>query len=469
MIWCGANPAPGIWTAMSKKIAERIAEYVREAGGRTFYVGGFVRDRLLGIENKDVDIEVHGIEPDALPDILKKVGEPLTYGKSFGVFALKGEDIDIAMPRRERATGTGHRDFDVDVDPFIGTREAASRRDFTVNSMMEDVLTGEIVDHFGGRRDLDEGDIRHIDPETFIEDPLRVLRGAQFAARFSFTIAPDTVELCRGIDLSTLSGERVEEELKKALLKAEKPSIFFESLRSMDQLDVWFPELKQTIGLEQDPVFHPEGDVWTHTMEVIDRAAEFRDRVSEPYRFMLLALTHDLGKIVTTEEKNGRIHAYEHEVKGMPLVEAFTGRLTNEKVIKDYVFNMVPLHMRPNVLAYSKPVIKSTNRLFDAAAAPEDLIWFAEADKPVFSGTDAFSGDRGFLQERLRVYEETMAKPYVMGRDIIKAGLEPGEDFSEILAYAHKLRLAGIEKESALKQTLTYARKMRKSNSKKGL
>ena len=341
---------------MSKKIAERIAEYVREAGGRTFYVGGFVRDRLLGIENKDVDIEVHGIEPDALPDILKKVGEPLTYGKSFGVFALKGEDIDIAMPRRERATGTGHRDFDVDVDPFIGTREAASRRDFTVNSMMEDVLTGEIVDHFGGRRDLDEGVIRHIDPETFIEDPLRVLRGAQFAARFSFTIAPDTVELCRGIDLSTLSGERVEEELKKALLKAEKPSIFFESLRSMDQLDVWFPELKQTIGLEQDPVFHPEGDVWTHTMEVIDRAAEFRDRVSEAYRFMLLALTHDLGKIVTTEEKNGRIHAYEHEVKGMPLVEAFTGRLTNEKVIKDYVFNMVPLHMRPNVLAYSKPV-----------------------------------------------------------------------------------------------------------------
>ena len=233
---------------MSKKIAERIAEYVREAGGRTFYVGGFVRDRLLGIENKDVDI--HVIEPDALPDILKKVGEPLTYGKSFGVFALKGEDIDIAMPRRERATGTGHRDFDVDVDPFIGTREAASRRDFTVNSMMEDVLTGEIVDHFGGRRDLDEGVIRHIDPETFIEDPLRVLRGAQFAARFSFTIAPDTVELCRGIDLSTLSGERVEEELKKALLKAEKPSIFFESLRSMDQLDVWFPELKQTIGLD---------------------------------------------------------------------------------------------------------------------------------------------------------------------------------------------------------------------------
>ena len=447
----------------NSSIAERIAEYVKEAGGRAFYVGGFVRDRLLGIENKDVDIEVHGLEPAALYEILGRLGEPLSFGKSFGVFALKGEDIDIAMPRRERATGNGHRDFAVDVDPFIGTREAARRRDFTINALMEDVLTGELVDHFGGRRDLDEGVIRHIDPATFIEDPLRVLRGAQFAARFGFAIAPDTIELCRGIDLSALSRERVEEEMKKALLKADRPSIFFESLRAMDQLDVWFPELKQTIGLEQDPIFHPEGDVWTHTMEVIDRAAAFRDRVSGPYRFMLLALTHDLGKIVTTEVVKGRIHAYEHETKGMPLVEAFMERLTGEKDVKNYVYNMVPLHMRPNVAAYSKPALKSTNRMFDAAEAPADLIWFAEADKPVFSGSDAFTGDKAFLIERLRAYEETMAKPYVMGRDLIEAGLEPGEDFSEILAHAHKLRLAGIDKEPALKQALSYARKMRKS------
>ena len=450
----------------NSSIAERIAEYVKEAGGRAFYVGGFVRDRLLGIENKDVDIEVHGLEPDALYEILGRLGEPLSFGKSFGVFALKGEDIDIAMPRRERATGSGHRDFEVDVDPFIGTREAARRRDFTINALMEDVLTGELVDHFGGRRDLDEGVIRHIDPATFIEDPLRVLRGAQFAARFGFAIAPDTIELCRGIDLSALSRERVEEEMKKALLKADRPSIFFESLRAMDQLDVWFPELKQTIGLEQDPVFHPEGDVWTHTMEVIDRAAAFRDRVSGPYRFMLLALTHDLGKIVTTEVRKGRIHAYEHETKGMPLVEAFMERLTGEKDVKNYVYNMVPLHMRPNVAAYSKPALKSTNRMFDAAEAPADLIWFAEADKPVFSGSDAFTGDKDFLIERLRAYEETMAKPYVMGRDLIEAGLEPGEDFSEILAHAHKLRLAGIDKEPALKQALSYARKLRKSKVK---
>lgn len=452
--------------SMEISIAERIAEYVRDAGGRAFYVGGFVRDRILRTDNKDVDIEVHGTEPEALYEILEKVGEPLTYGKSFGVFSLKGENIDIAMPRRERAVGSGHRDFEIDVDPFIGTEAAARRRDFTINAIMEDVLSGEIIDHFGGCSDLKAGVIRHIDPVTFVEDPLRVLRGAQFAARFKFEISPDTMELCRSIDLAALSRERVEEELKKALVKAEKPSVFFEALRSMDQLDVWFPELRQTIGVEQDPVFHPEGDVWTHTMEVIDRAAAFRDSVSDPFSFMLLALTHDLGKIVTTEFRNGRIHAYEHEEKGMPLVKEFIRRLTNEKDICDYVFNMVPLHMRPNVLAYSKPVLKSTNRMFDAAIAPEDLIWFAEADKPVFSGSDRFSGDREFLLERLRAYEETMAKPYVMGRDLIEAGLEPGEDFGEILAHAHKLRLAGIEKESALKQTLIYARKMRKSKAR---
>lgn len=445
-----------------KSIAEIIAEYVDAAGGRTYYVGGFVRDRILGIDNKDVDIEVHGIEPERLFSVLEEVGQPITFGKSFGVYSLRGETIDVAMPRTERAIGSGHRDFEVDVDPFIGTEKAARRRDFTINSIMEDVMTGEIVDHFGGRKDLAGGVIRHVDPDTFAEDPLRVLRAAQFAARFEFSIAAETIELCKGIDLSTLSKERVEDELRKALLKAEKPSVFFETLLEMEQLDVWFPEIRQLIGIEQDPIYHPEGDVWVHTMEVIDRAAAFRDKVSEPYSFMLLALTHEFGKILTTAEKNGRIHAYKHETEGLPLVESFVKRITGEKDVINYVSNMVPLHMKPNVAAYSKPSLKSTNRMFDEAVAPEDLIWFAMADKPVMAGTEPFSGDSGFLFERLRAYEKTMVAPHVMGRDLIDAGLEPGENFTEILAYAHKLRLAGIDKETAMKQVLAYARKMQK-------
>ena len=302
-----------------------------------------------------------------------------------------------------------------------------------------------------------------VDDESFAEDPLRVLRAAMFAARFGFTIAPETEELCRGMDISDLSRERVEGELKKALLESERPSVFFEALRGMDQLDVWFPELKALIGVEQDPVYHPEGDVWVHTMEVLDRAAEYRDRVSDPYSFMLLALTHDLGKAVTTEFVKGRIHAYDHENKGLPIAETFVRRITGEKDVLRYVKNMLPLHMRPNMHAYSHPGLKSTNRMFDAAADPEDLIWFSMADRPLMAGDEEFTGDSSFLFGRLREYREIMARPHVTGEDLIKAGLTPDESFSGILAYAHKLRLAGIEKESALKQTLAYARKMKKS------
>ena len=434
---------------------------VSERGGRTFYVGGFVRDKILGIENKDMDIEVHGVKPEVLCEILSEVGEPMSYGSSFGVYSLKGYDIDIAMPRKEHATGKGHRDFEVFVDPFIGTAEAARRRDFTMNAVMEDVLTGELVDPFGGKQDLENGIIRHIDSDTFVEDPLRVLRGAQFASRFGFNIADDTSDLFRSMDLSALSMERVEDELKKALLKGKKPSVFFEVLRSADGLDVWFPEVKALIGIEQDPKFHPEGDVWTHTMEVLDRAARYRYKTKNPYAFMLLALTHDFGKAVTTEVVNGRIHAYDHETEGLPAIETFLRRITNESEVISYVLNMVPLHMKPNVVAASKSAVKVTNRMFDRAAAPEDLIYFAMSDKPVMSGDNPFTGDPEFLFERYELYEEMMSRPYVTGNDLIEKGLEPGEYFSDVLAYAHKLRLAGTEKESALKQTLAYARKRR--------
>ena len=443
----------------SRSIAISIAERVADAGGRAYCVGGFVRDKIMGRPNEDVDIEVHGISPEALKEILAGLGTPLSFGQSFGIYTLAGSGVDVAMPRRERKTGEKHTDFEVEIDPYIGTKEAARRRDFTINALMEDILTGEIIDHFGGQEDIRSGVIRHVDDKSFAEDPLRVLRAAMFAARFGFEVAPETVELCRGIDLSGLSKERVESELKKALLGSERPSVFFETLRQMDQLDTWFPELKALIGVEQDPVYHPEGDVWVHTMEVVDRAAKYRDKVSDPYSFMMLALTHDMGKAVTTEFVNGRIHAYDHEKRGLPIAEAFIKRLTGEKAVMEYVKNMLPLHMKPNMHAYSHPAVKRTNRLFDEAADPEGLIWFSMADRPLMAGDEPFTGDSGFLFERLQKYREMMARPYVTGKDLIDAGLTPDESFSDILAYAHKLRLAGIDRESALKQTLAYARR----------
>ncbi len=195
--------------AETRAAAEHIARLAAEKGGRAYYVGGCVRDELLGRPLKDIDIEVHGVEPEALYELLGGVGRPLVYGESFGIYSLKGLDLDVAMPRREKAVGRGHRDFEVSVGPFIGTEAAARRRDFTVNALMKDVLSGEIVDHFGGLADLKAKVLRHVNDGSFAEDPLRVLRAAQFAARLGFSVAPATEELCRGIDISTLSPEKV--------------------------------------------------------------------------------------------------------------------------------------------------------------------------------------------------------------------------------------------------------------------
>lgn len=436
----------------------KIARLVKENGGQAYFVGGFVRDRLLGIENKDIDMEVHGITPDALEEILDSVGSRIEIGKSFGVYSLCGRSIDIAMPRKETATGRGHRDFQVDVDPFIGTQKAAMRRDFTVNAIMQDVLTGEIVDHFGGERDLSAGILHHVNDDAFGEDPLRVLRGAQFAARFNFEIAPETVMLCKTIDLSTLSRERVFDELKKALLKAEKPSVFFEKLRIMEQLSVWFPEVEQLIGIPQHSRYHKEGDVWTHTMMVIDEAANRRKKTESPLYFMLSALVHDFGKITCTEFVKGDYHAYGHETGRLPTVRRFLRRLTNENALCAYVLNMTELHMKPRVLASDNSSVKATNKMFDSAKSPRDLVQLALCDGLGKIPQKPCGETEAFLSKRLRIFEEYMSRPYVNGQDLIAAGVKPGEEFSELLSYAHKLRLAGVMKDNALSQVLAYSR-----------
>lgn len=437
--------------------AKEIAERVAALDGTAYFVGGCVRDRLLQRTSKDIDIEIHGISADALERLLKQLGGCLQMGKSFGIYGLKGCTLDIALPRRERPTGIGHRDFAVHADPFLGTYEAARRRDFTINALMENVLTGEILDHFGGQADLEKRILRHIDDVTFPEDPLRVLRAAQFAARFHFSIAPETVALCRQMNLSALSKARIFLEMEKALLRADMPSICFETLRTMEQLDFWFPELQALIGVPQHAVHHQEGDTWTHTMMVLDEAAKRRDTVTYPLGFMLSALCHDFGKAVCTAEVDGVIHAYGHELEGLPLVQQFLTRLTSETKLVQYVLNMTKLHMQPGAMAGAHTRLKSTNRLFDQAIAPFDLIQLSICDglgkMPPRTDTEPF------LLQRYAQFIEIMEKPYVTGKDLVAAGLKPCQQFSEILAYAHKLRLAGVKKESALKQSLAYARK----------
>ena len=448
--------------AHDKEIVARLARRVSDAGGRVYYVGGCVRDALMGSVSKDLDVEVHGLTPAALEEILDTLGERVSIGESFGIYAIKGCGVDIAMPRKEHLRGRGHRDFDVIVDPDLGAREAARRRDFTVNAMMRDALTGELVDPFHGRRDLKRGVLRHVDDETFPEDPLRVLRAAQFASRFGFRVAKETMRLCSAMDLTALSKERVMLELEKALLQAEHPSVFFETLREMNQLRPWFSEVADLIGVPQNPRFHTEGDVWNHTMLVLDAAAQYRERAERPLGLMLAALTHDFGKPATTELESGVFHAYGHEEAGAALAERFLRRLTNETALIEYVSNLTALHMKPNVIVASGASIKTSNRMFDRAVDPEALICLSMADGQGTISRCPYVSCEENLEARLDAYRETMAQPHVMGRDLIDAGLEPGADFSDFLALAHKLRLAGIPKDDALKQVLAEARKKRR-------
>lgn len=441
-------------------IFERLALKVENAGGRAFYVGGYVRDKALGCQNKDIDIEVHGISEEELEKILSEFGNIKFFGSSFGVYSISGINADISLPRSERKIGNGHRDFEVVVDPFIGIKEAARRRDFTINAIMEDILTGEIIDPFNGSSDMCTGIIKHVDDKTFVEDPLRVLRATQFSARFDFKIAPETIELCKTIDLSALSSERIEIEMKKALLKSKKPSSFFENLRKINQLGYWFKELEQLIGLEQNPKYHLEGDVWTHTMIVLDNAAKFRNEVSDAYSFMLFALMHDLGKIETTQIIDSRIHSYNHEIVGVEIAERLLERVCHEKKVKNYVLKSIPLHMRPSILFESKSKVKKTNKLFDEAVEPKDLIYFSLCDKHVETSKKEELEKKEFLFERLRVYEETMEQPYIAGKDLLELGFKPGVELGKMLELAHKLRLAGVSKEKALKQVLAvYGKK----------
>ena len=443
-------------------LARQIAQGVGELGGRAMFVGGYVRDSLLGLPCKDIDVEVYGLTPQALWTLLSGLGNVRRRGESFGVYALEHSDIDVAMPRRERRTGERHTDFEVDVDPFMSFENASARRDFTINAMLKDVLTGELIDLWGGQKDLAAGVIRHVRDATFPEDALRVFRAAQFAARLNASIAPETLALCTKMDVTGLSMERVFGEMEKALLKAAKPSVFFRTLKEMDHLREFFPELEACVGVPQNPVFHPEGDVFEHTMLVVDSAAALRDRARWPLGFMVAALLHDLGKVLATaRQPDGRITAYGHEVQGLPLCEQQLRRLTNHTKLIEYARNMMWLHMRPNMMARAKSHKKKTRALFDESVCPEDLILLSRADASGKLDAPYDESYEAFLQERLTDYRQVMTRPMVTGKDLAAAGLAPGPDYSRWLARARQLHFGGQEKPAALRQVLKEARRER--------
>lgn len=448
-------------------MAIQIAKKVKEVGGIAYFVGGYVRDSILDIPNKDIDIEIHGIKPEILKNILSELGDIQTIGNAFGIYNLKGYDLDIALPRKERCIGTGHKDFEVYVDPYIGTHAAARRRDFTINALMKNILTGEIVDEFNGLNDLKNHIIRHVDSSTFREDSLRVLRACQFAARFNFKIASETINLCKTMDLSTLPKERIAGELSKALLKAKKPSVFFNSLYECEQTK-WFKEVYALKGIKQDSEYHPEGDVYMHTMSVLDQAGGlFPTGIDNPDRylpFMLSALCHDFGKVNTTEiNSKGRLCALNHEITGIPIANDFLGRIYNNKGFIKYVDNMIKYHMKAHSCFNNRSKTKTTNLMFDKLLYPKDFILLVYADS---TGHDLDNLDNrqfnmflekamtesGFLTDRYLDYGKRISESHITAEDLINIGLKPSPLFKIILDKAWDMHLKGIKKEHVLKQ-----------------
>jgi len=258
----------------------KLAEAVRNAGGRAMLVGGCVRDRLIGIESKDLDVEVYGVDPARLREILKQLGNVNTVGEHFSVYKLVARDqsteparveIDVSIPRRESKSGQGHRGFLIEGDPSMTFEEAARRRDFTLNAILYDPLRDEMVDPFGGRADLANRLLKAVDAGTFIEDSLRVLRAVQLAARFELTLDPDTAELCRSIDLADIPHERIWGEFEKLLMLGERPSIGLGVALDLGVLDKLFPELRALAGRQSG---HTAEDAFEHKKRSLEESAK---------------------------------------------------------------------------------------------------------------------------------------------------------------------------------------------------
>jgi tRNA nucleotidyltransferase (CCA-adding enzyme) len=450
---------------MTSRIPESvvaIARAVGDAGGRALLVGGWVRDGLLGRESKDVDLEVFGVAPDRLRSIVERFGRVDLVGESFAV--LKIGNIDVSLPRRESKSGTGHRGFDVHGDPDLSYVEAARRRDFTVNAMSEDPLSGEVIDPFGGRADLERRVLRMVDRHTFADDSLRVLRAVQFAARFEFALDPETADVCRTIDLSDLPAERVWGEFEKLLLQAPRPSIGLTLAWDLGVVHRLLPELVPMATCPQDPEWHPEGDVWTHTLMVVDEArARIDDLAKGPaVAMMVAAVCHDIAKPITTAMIDGRWRSPGHEEAGVAPSTAVLDRLNLHSLdgydVRRAVLGLVAQHLKPS--AFHKVGAKVGDGAFRRLAQKVDLellARFARADCHGRGGSfDCAAMDWFLDRARALGVEHRAPDPILLGRHLLGLGMTPGPAVGRILKAVFERQLDGDVK--TLDEALTVAR-----------
>jgi len=416
---------PGLKLMLEQTI--NIAERVKKLGGIAMVVGGYTRDTIMakfgtGKRSKDIDIEVYGVEPDILGSELLEIGQVNTIGRSFGVFKeIKG-------------------------DPRMSMIEASRRRDFTINAMLLDPLTGEVIDYYGGIDDIRDKNIRVVDSEKFGDDPLRVLRAAQFAGRFGFGLDLETIKIARDTDITELPKERIGEEWMKLLLKSDRPSIGLEAMRWLGVIDKLHPELKALINVPQNPEYHPEGDVWMHIKKVADQAAFicFRENLSEDERklIMLSALCHDLGKPEkTTTDESGKIISHGHEDSGIEPTKRFLKSLNTPNDLIAKVCIIVQYHMRPLLMT---EVTEKGVRKLSAQIAPISIKLLT-----LFSEADLMGLDQPTKGPEIRKMADTLSvaeskpAPVFSGKDLLELGVRPGKDVGEMLRKLYEWQLSG--------------------------
>ena len=410
-------------------------------------VGGCVRDALLGIPVKDYDLEIYGLDFPGLLRAVAPVCEVDAVGMSFGVLKVRHFEIDMAFPRRENKTGAGHRGFVIEVDPAMDFSLASARRDFTVNAIMQDALTGEIIDPHGGRKDLQEKRLRHVSP-AFAEDPLRVLRAMQFIGRFGLVPEKSTITLCAGLSQNELPRERIAAEWEKLLRQGKYMVAALNFLRECRWVR-FYPELAALIGCPQDPQWHPEGDVWNHTLLVLQAVAELRKNPEDVLPFMLAAICHDFGKAGCTEtDSRGRITSRGHDTL-TGAAERFVCGIWNSSQLWEKVEKLIVSHMHPWQLADGNASDKAYRKLACRVGRTDLLADLAEADVRGIAMSDH---ERICRLEMVEVFRRRCREleisghapqPLVMGRHLIIRNLTPGPEFKKILDECFEAQLAG--------------------------
>jgi tRNA nucleotidyltransferase (CCA-adding enzyme) len=441
------------------EVLEKIVMAIKEEGGEPYLVGGAVIDFIRGGVPKDYDIEVFHLSYDNLLACMSGFGEPDLIGNKFGILKLKVDELDIelSIPRRDSKAGLKHKDFDIELVPDLKLEEAAQRRDFTINSISITLPDGTIHDPFNGIQDLEDGILRHVSNETFRDDPLRAFRGLQILARKLETTAPETIDFMKYMtsDCKNISEESILGELNKLLMMAPKPSIGLELMRESNLVDL-FPELKALIGSEQNPKHHPEGDVWTHTMGVVDAAAQQKHNLPEEWQlpFMWGALLHDIGKPATLDED---LHNYGHDAIGSHIARKFMKKLKASKDLIEKVPIIVKSHMRAPNLTRQKSSMKAWRKLQNFC--PLNICgYIALCDAYGCDAEDKRLGGERTLKRTLQVFQQ-LGKPagkiegILKGRHLIELGHLPSTKFGPMLerAYNYQIKTGCTDIEQLLK------------------